>query len=342
MDAASIFTRTRLGIDTRVWAFLIAALIISGALFGFRVATTKVCTDISINAVNSDHPDALSYYANDRITFTAQTDKAADIIWEFGDNTTGKGARITHSYAKAGTYFVTAIVNDKCREFVSVTIRPQVMQNANATNSGDPMVIGPDAPKAGEMVTYYTNINGQTYEWNVLNSPMYETQRIAVASYNFTTAGPLTIELKVDGQTIRKDIQVLPGDVVAPTPLPTPEPLPGPTTPEPLPGPATPAGPKAKVLPPEEFTDMLKKVTKGDMNASSFDPYLCEGGAAAVRVLLNDKTWTNLSAFCDKISKSKKYNIKNTQVIRDEAGCVKQLKVSYCKWIVLGLKCKEE
>ena len=340
MNAASIFTRTRLGMDTRVWAFLLGALIVSGALFGFRIATNQACKDLSIVTVNSDQPDAVIFYVNDQLSFTAKAEGKNEIEWDFGDNATAKGTRVVHSYTKTGTYFVTAIANGKCREFVSIIIRPQTGQRNHAAASGEPIINGPDAAKVGEQVNFYTNVNGQSYEWNVLNSPTYETQRIAVATYTFATVGPKTIELKVDGKILRKDIQILPSDLVAAQPMPVPEPLPG-QNPEPLPE-AAPAGPKAKIIPPEEFTDMLKKVTKGDMTAASFDQYLCEGGSASVRVLLNEDKWSDLASFCNKISKNKKYNIKNTQVIRDDNGCVKQLKISYCKWIVLGLKCKEE
>jgi hypothetical protein len=342
MNAYAIFTRTRLGIDTRVWLSLLVALLLSGALFGFRIATTEACIDIAIVARNTENPAAVIFYTNDRLSFTAKANNNTDVAWDFGDNTIGKGARATHTYSAPGTYFVTATVNKKCREFISIIVRKQVLPSLPAgSDSRELSINGPDAPKAGEVVTFYTNITGDSYEWNVLNSPNYETQRIAVATYTFTNEGPQTIELKIDGKVVRKNIQVLPGDGKLPEPLPGPDPLP-----RQIMGsdaiPEAPVTAKAKILPPEEFTDMLRKVTKGDMNASSFDPYLCEGGAAATRVLLNDKNWTNLSAFCDKIAKNKKYNIRNTQVIRDENGCVKQLKVSYCKWVTLGLKCKEE
>ncbi len=342
MDVSSIFTRTRLGIDNRVWIALIASTLLSGVLFGFRVATTTACSDITIATKSIEHPNAITFYQNDALTFTAKANGAKSVTWDFGDNSIGKGTNAIHGFAAAGTYYVTAIVNEKCREFIPVIIRAQLIKAAPIPVGGTLVINGQDAPKAGEPVNYYTPAVGQAYEWNVLNSPNYATQRSAVATYTFTTAGAKTIELKVDGKVVRKDIQILPGEVKAPEPLPVQKPLPGPSAPAPDPTPEPPKAPKAKILPAEEFTSMLEKVTKGDMNASSFDPYLCEGGAPAIRVLLNDKTWSNLSAFCEKISKSKKYDIKNTQVIRDDAGCVKQLKIKYCKWVTLGLKCKEE
>ncbi len=335
MNAGSIFTRTRLGIDTRVWIFLTVIFLVSGALLGFRIATTKACTDISVTLFNSDAPDVTVYHANDRIVFTAKANSGNDVAWEFGDNGVAQGKRVVHSYAKPGMYYVTITVNGKCREFVSVNVRPQDIQNVATPASGEAVINGPDAPKAGDPVNFYTNVNGQTYEWNVLNSPNYETQRIAVATYIFTTEGPKTIELKVDGKIIRKDIQVLPSDKKVPDQLPTAQPLP--TQPqEALPEPS--AGNKPKMIPPEEFTDMLIKVTKGDMNGSSFDQYLCDGGSGALRVLLNDKDFSTLSAFCDKIKSNKKYIVRNTKVVRDDnTGCVKQLNITYCKKGFIGL-----
>lgn len=342
MKAESIFTRNYLGLDSRVWITLIIAVLLSGALFGFRVATTIPCADISIGIQSMNNPGMVSFFQKDALTFTAITKNQGAVVWDFGDNSEGQGERAIHSYAIPGTYYVTATVNDKCREFVPVIVVAQTMKIAAPVAGGGELSIeGPEAPKAGEPASYSTLALGQNYEWNVLNSPEYPTQRTPIATYLFTTAGTKNIELKVDGKPVRKIIQVLPGEMKPPTSLPGPQPLPN-NYPAPEPLPEKPKAPKAKILPAEEFTSMLEKVTKGDMNASSFDAYLCEGGAAATRVLLNDKTWSNLSAFCDKISKNKKYNIKNTEVIRDDNGCVKQLKIKYCKWVTLGLKCKEE
>jgi PKD repeat protein len=342
MNASNLYTRTRAGLDNRVWLVPVIAIIISAALLGFKIATNQSCQPIEILLTNNDNHGLNKYYPQDRISFEAKMNGTQEVEWDFGDNTPkAKGKTLIHSYGAPGSYFVTATVNGKCKEFMSVVINTRFVPTANnPTNIAVLDIVGADAPKAGEPTVYSTGLNSVTYEWNVLNAPEYPTQKTAVATYTFATPGAKVIELKLDnGKVVRKSIQVLPGDkpVVDPNanamqpdiniqqqqqninPDPQPEEV----------------KPKSIFIADEVFKDMFIKVAKGEMDASSFNQFLCSGSQTKLRD--DDESWTTVGEFCSKIHDKKKYVIKSVITIRNDDNCVKQIKVTYKKKGFLGL-----
>src|SRR5215217_1348418 len=155
MNADNLYTRTRMGLDSKVWLVLLVTLILSGALLGFKMATREVCAPVTIVITNNDNPVAARYYPQDRLTFAAQMAGAKEVVWDFGDNTpVVTGRTQIHTFGNPGSYFVTVTVNGKCKEFVNVVISNKVaatvMTTASVTEGQE--IAGPDAPKAGEPV----------------------------------------------------------------------------------------------------------------------------------------------------------------------------------------------
>ena len=80
---------------------------------------------VSITITRVNHPPVARYTANPAsdawpltVDFDASSSSAKDGLitsytWDFGDGTTGSGARVTHNYSEAGTYTVKLTVSDK-------------------------------------------------------------------------------------------------------------------------------------------------------------------------------------------------------------------------------------
>lgn len=344
MNADNLYTRTKAGLDNRVWLTLLITLLLSGALLGFKMATREACAPVKIVLTNNDNPAAARYYPQDRLTFAAQMEGAKDVVWDFGDNTpTVTGRTQIHTFSNPGSYFVTVTVNGKCKEFINVVISNKTAATtataASVTEGQE--ISGPDAPKAGVPVNYVTTLNGASFEWNILNSPEYPTQKTAMATYTFLTPGAKTIELKLDnGKVYRKSVQVLPGDQPVADPnaaanmqqnIPVQQEQTPVTEADP-----EPVSPKSTFIADEVFRDMLDKVTEGEKDASSFNQFLCNGAQTKVRD--NGESWTTLGEFCSKIHDKKKFQIKSVVTIRDPNDkCVLQLQVKYKKKGFLGL-----
>ena len=341
MNSSNLYTRTRLGLDSRVWMVLIITILISAALFGFKMATHQPCQVIEIMMNNNDVQIEGKFFPQDRISFEANMAGTKEVVWDFGDGTpTAKGKTIIHSYGNPGSYFVTAIINGKCKEFIPIVISTRFLPTVAGTGNNMPMadITGPDAPKAGEPAAYATSLNSTTYEWNVLNSPEYPTQKTPVVNFTFNTPGAKTLELKLDGGKIyRKTIQVLPGDVMPQQPIDNGVPDMGGITTQPEdPTPELPSGPKSTFIADEVFKQMFEAVAKGDKDASSFNQYLCNGSQTKVRD--NGDSWTTVGEFCSKIHDKKKYDIKSVTTVRDPNDkCVLQLQIKYKKKGFLGL-----
>jgi hypothetical protein len=110
---------------------------------------TLLSSYYTVLALDNELPTAAATATGTRpVTFDASgsTDPdgpVGDVVWDFGDGTTGSGARVTHEYASSGVYTATASVAD--------SHWPQVRRTATVTvqAEGAPAVAVPPAPLPG-------------------------------------------------------------------------------------------------------------------------------------------------------------------------------------------------
>ncbi len=340
MNASSIFTRSRMGLDTRVWLTMIVTIALSFILVGFKMAFTTSCVSMPITIKNVTAGKPNTYYLGQTIHFTIAGGKGKEITWDFGDNKmTTKGDSVMHTYLTEGNFTVTATINGKCKEMTSLVIVQ--LGNSKPVSVQEPVettpITGPDAPHAGEPVNFTCEDAADSYEWSIVNAPNFAIQSAPVATYTFPVPGTQTIELKLnhdDKKVYHKTIQVLPSnktEKTTATNMPVAPVVPPPSLPEKKQEPK-PETPKVTVIADEEFKNMFDAVVEGKKDASSFNQFLCNGGET--NVLLNGDTWETVATFCTKIHDKKKFVIKSVKVIRNETNCVSVLKIEYKKKLI--------
>ncbi len=79
------------------------------------------------------------YYSNKPLTLSGASSGDDDGTitkwdWEFGDNTTGNGTTVTHSYAKPGTFSIKLIVTDNDGATGATTISIEIVRDLVITN----------------------------------------------------------------------------------------------------------------------------------------------------------------------------------------------------------------
>ena len=336
MSSINIFTRSRKGLDVRVWYTMLGLMILSLCLLSYTLLTHEACSQLTIKYAGVNSGSATSFYAGQNIQFSATSSSNRKITWSFDDNTPKVlGNTINHIFSQEGVHVVTASFNGKCQESVFITIK-QLEQIEIDPTSGktDAMIIGKDTPRANERVFYLCSGKAKTYEWTILNSNNFLTQKDSIVSYLFPVPGSYTIQLKLNNipdKIITKTIQVLPalaipksGDPVSPLVIPPPLQLPE--------GPKEPVveKPKSILIADEELQNMFIDVTKGKKDATAFTPYVCTG-IEGTKVLGNGAEWTTIKDFCSKIHDSKKYKIQEVTTERDENRCITLIKIKFSK-----------
>jgi len=352
----AIYTRSRMGIDNKVWLTFLVTVLLSAGLLGFRMATTEPCFDIRLSLKGVvDHPYAHNYFVGESIIFKAAMKQSRDVEWDFGDGSPAvKGAQVTHSFANEGNFLVTATVNGKCMQSVNIHIsQMNIPGTAAATiQPADPNgIIGKDFASAGELAVFQTEAVAGSYEWVVVGNPAFGVKQGSKVSYSFTEPGTFVIKLKLDNdeaKVYRKTIVVSASpaaggaDIDELPPLPLPAPPPGNTPAEPgtdaaaaAPEKVPAAEKKVEIIPDPILRNQLQDVIDGKETLDNLAKYMCDGMNGKVKG--NGKIYANLSLFGEELKGKKgmlglggKRKIRSVKANR-EAGsnCIFRLDVEY-------------
>ncbi|WP_440133437.1 PKD domain-containing protein [Chitinophaga sancti] len=321
-----------------LYTFL-ALLSISMIILAFQVTVTgrEDCSQISIELASRNNAGKhTSFSTGEVITFKAATTAGSNsgLTWDFGDSTaTTSGLQVYHAFTKAGTYMVT-LSHGKCTWNQEVIIINALADNTPAPAADlYPTIDGPEEILAGRAVTFANSTaNASTWQWQLLQRGA-EVHSGRSVTYTFSSPGERILSLIINGDSskmVTKHIMVFPAQSNHKVPDFTPMPFPDENkTPEPAPVPAAPEKPKVPSVSDDEFKFMLSQVVDKQKNASDFSAYLCENINA--RVLLNDKDTDTFSHFCSRIRGKRRFKIEVVNLIKDQNGCVKEIRVRYDK-----------
>ncbi len=183
-------------IDERVFLFMIALMFISSLILAFRYKNAAPCAPVSIEIA------AASFTDGTLISFAAGSSNGTEYNWDFGDGTklTNTTASIRHAFKAPGSYLVAVLVNGHCEAIKTVRILPApVVINASLI----PDFIAPESTELNQPVTFTdTTADAESWEWLFdEGESVYDRNR--QTSYTFTTPGPHTIILKINGRSDR-------------------------------------------------------------------------------------------------------------------------------------------
>ncbi|HTN36484.1 MAG TPA: PKD domain-containing protein [Arachidicoccus sp.] len=356
-NSKNIFEKTRCGFDINVWRLFMVISILAAVLLSFKVYKSSDLCQLYDIIINRQMEASKSYEINESIVFSAVGTDSKDITWDYGDHLKAKGRSVMHSYSVEGNYNIVATANGKCVQTITISVVRPVLQKSTSSNVMASPILGPEAPIAASPVNFTCSVPAASYEWTVLNSPNFQIQKTAMATFTFPSPGTRVIELKLDGdpnKVYRKSIQVISTndkiDAAAIAPIvvlpdkrklnivDTPKSRPlnggsngGASNGKPALADNTKAAIKKLIIPDEEFKRMFEDVIKGNINADKFNDFLCNG--ASTKVMANNK-WTTLGELCAAIYKQKKTVIKELSIERDTENCVAVIRIQYKKkWL---------
>ncbi len=148
---------------------------------------------------------------NEEVLFDASgsTDSDGVIVsydWDFGDNTTGTGQAVTHSYGSSGDYFAVLTVTDNDGNTGTHTQRLTIEANAPPQAAFD---ITPSAPKTNEEVAFdatkSTDPDGVivSYQWDFGDNASGEG---ITATHSYSSSGTYLVQLTVTDDSGNTDI----------------------------------------------------------------------------------------------------------------------------------------
>lgn len=346
-----IYSRSRMGMDNRIWLTLILTVILSAGLLGFRIATTEPCYDVrlSLKGVVA-HPYIHYYFVGESIIFQAEMKHQQEVTWDFGDGSAlAKGSKVTYSYHSEGNFLVTATVNGRCLQSVNVRISSLALATPStpATTATPSPIMGKDFAAAGELAIYQTEALAGTYEWTIENNPAFSPKAGNKVSYSFTEPGSYVLKLKLDNdetKIYRKTVTVSmnPADTKGADVDELP-PLPLPAPPDEVPAagtgseagntPTAPAEKRIELIPDPILKNQLQDVIDGKETLESIAQYMCPGG----KVKGNGTIFGNINLFGEALKGKKgmlglggKRKIKSVHANREVgSNCIFRLDVEY-------------
>lgn len=342
-------TGRRSNLDYRVWATMLVGAAIFAVIAAFKIIKTPTCQEFSIVANGRNFEQTKTLFINQPIAFSIAGITGERVVaWDFGDNTSHDGINtVAHAYNAAGNYIVTATIDHNCRATFQVHVAALPTVDIHDTISNP--IQGIDAPKAGEMVSYFSSLQGSSYEWKILNDLESAGSKNNSFSHTFLLPGTYTVQLMLNGDPskVYKKMVMVQGVTPTTSAAPAPMPLPGPSpVPVRIPEPVkvdvpekkeeavavtedpAPKKKKAMIVPDEEFLSLLRQVGDKKKTVMDFKDYLCDD-YASTKVQENGKILT-LQQLCDKLQDKKglfgvggKPKIKSVRISRDpETNCV--------------------
>jgi hypothetical protein len=182
-----------LRIDKTVFLTQVIFSLIAVLVLAFKDKHSEPCSvEIDINA-----PDG--FYTGSEIQFLETTKTKGEFMWTFDDNSQPRtGPSVSYSYSKPGSYTVTLLVNDRCKQSKEVTIRERRIVNKIQVK-----FTGPDSVFLNSTVVFKDiTIGAVKREWRVENESKDDLRKVystdSIISCTFQDTGTKIIYLKVN------------------------------------------------------------------------------------------------------------------------------------------------
>lgn len=222
-NSNSIFTRRRMGLDSRVWWVMLVACVLSIGLVSYKISGDKPCVNVVVAINGTTRGTGKTFFVGETVRFAALFAEGKKIEWDFGDQSNGEnGIRATHTYKKEGKYPITISVDGKCIQHDAVLIK-KVTRDSNKANNeaiselfGNP-IDGNTSPTVMQSAVFNSNVEASAYEWSISNYSNYPIKNTREAQFVFQTPGLKVVQLKLDNdenKVYKKDIIVQPLPVV--------------------------------------------------------------------------------------------------------------------------------
>ncbi|MCW3092345.1 MAG: hypothetical protein JWP81_3414 [Ferruginibacter sp.] len=352
-----------MGLDSRVWWFMIGMIILSTGLLSYRLMDHETCAPLQVTIKTIIHHNDGAYLTDEIISFNALGDEKT-LTWDFDDNTPKQeGKYVTHRFSEERKYNVKITNASGCETFQPVLVKkaPRTQIEIDSDN-GEEKISGHTTTLVGAEEKFFALVKADSYEWNVLQHPKYLPRKGDSTKYVFSEPGDYTIELTLNNDRSKKFRKMIHVDDI-------PRPKSGvtenivPLIPpgqrnirktdaeqqkiEPLvekqentvvaPPKVEPVKRKTMFISDETFTSFLQSVLEGQKDITDFNQYLFFEGATKVQVNgeKDFKTFTWL--YQEFKGKGKKIKLKTVQLLRDENENVFNIKIDYKKKGFLGL-----
>lgn len=334
-------TPNRFRLDDRVFLTMLAVSVLALCVLAFRYKSYEPCRPVSLIARDS------VYFTDVPIQFRAESKGAETFEWNFGDGTPhvrSTSATVFHTFRGMGSYQVTVTVNGKCTQWKKIVVKKaQEVYDAPAA----PEFSGPDSAYVNTFVTFTDRtLDATSWEWKFEESDNTGNSD-RTASYRYTTPGPKTVFLRINGRSDRASTRMIyvkeqrqqsSGEKEDKTVKKKQdngrnwrdiEINKEPDTPPP---PPPPEQKKAPEISTGDLAAMLKQVASGKKTAADFSEYLC--GNTNIEVYYNDRkmSFTEMCETIRKVKREKKIKSLEVQKLyKSPLNCILSLSVDLDK-----------
>lgn len=355
MNSSMLYTKRFLGLDINVWLPMLACIVFSLGLVGYRSLKNpqeETCAAIDIFVNGRTSIENIAFDPNVPLTFRAPALVRDEVKWDFGDGQDLQpGTSMIHVFASPGRYTVRAIVNNRCEYKKDVLIKdPGIIYRDSKGNIIVP-IVSDNSGKVGEEISFHTTLEAARYDWYIDNNPNYPIQQGNIVNFKFNSQNTYTVVLVLDQDNTKKFTKqiIISEDKVNPAAGPqvigqlikveriikdTPVVVsPKDTVVIPKPAPKT-----TKIISDEIFRSYMQSLICKELQLDFFDQFLCEGSNTPV--VINKSERKTLAKFYEEVIKKKRIEIESVVAGRNENQCVVMLSIQYDKKSRLSRPCK--
>lgn len=298
-------------------------------IVGLLVLAYQYLNSYSCDEVNTNFritPDTVRI--NETVTFEDISSHSKLQFWQFGDDSIATDKRtVNHSYQKAGEYFVTLRVNDKCEATKRIWVLPDYQEVRLAC---------PKIAYVGQKVVFSDETENSTNSAWTFGDNTTGTGKKSSHIYNIEGVKVVTLTINNNkNKTATTTITIVPANTAitsVPVPI-VPTPIKE-VPPEPLQIGLIPMTPPLKTVATDTkkvevdkvaVEEFLMQVADNQQKAEDFTRYSCGNLSFGVR---GNQQRMSFREFCSRIA-GRKLKINELEIQRDEKGCIIYFRVDY-------------